>query len=94
MYISFQTEMLSGQGRGVLQMQFLQQVIVYYGSLYFDKSTTNVLQNCLKYLDIKWAVKLHSDSLKICYFDSRGGVILHYLAEFHFKKTHETSEVV
>ena len=27
----------------VVQIQFLQQSIVYYGSLYFDKSTTNML---------------------------------------------------
>ena len=40
----------------------------------------------LKCLDIKWAVTLHSDSLKICYFDSRGWVTLHYTAGCPLKK--------
>ena len=41
----------------------------------------------------KWAVTLHSDTLKNCYFDFRGGETLHYTAGSHFKKTHATSEV-
>ena len=56
-----------------------------------DKSFNNFLNQLLKCLDIKWAVTLHLDSLKICYFDFRGGVILHQEAGFHFKKTHATS---
>ena len=59
--------------------------------------TCRVRRHCtmefLKCLDIKWAVTLHSDSLKTCYFYPRGGVTLHYTAGCHFKKTNATSEV-
>ena len=41
----------------------------------------------------KWAVRLHSDTLKICHFDSRGGVTLHFTAGFAFGITHPTSVV-
>ena len=52
-----------------------------------DKGFNHFLNQLLKRLDIKWAAILHLDSLKICYFDFRGGVILHQEAGFHFKKT-------
>ena len=39
----------------VLQMQILQRIIVNYGSLNFDQSTTNLLQNLLTFVvDETW----------------------------------------
>ena len=41
----------------------------------------------VKYLEMKWAPSFHLDYLKICHFDFRGWVTMHYSGEIIFKKS-------